>query len=146
MRAAPELRFWSKVKPDGDCLAWTGASSAAKPGQPYIYGFFGFGSPCRNVLAHRWAYAYVYGCIPQGLVIDHLCRNTLCVNPAHLEAVTQRENVMRGTGPSAVNATKTHCKQGHELSGWNLKLGKKGRDCRTCVNGSNTRRRAEKKA
>lgn len=58
--------------------------------------------------AHRWAYYAWVGPIPEGLVIDHLCRNTICVNPDHLEAVTQQENILRSEP-----AQRTHCPQGH---------------------------------
>ena len=63
--------------------------------------------------AHRLAYELVKGPISDGLQIDHLCRNRACINPDHLEAVTQRENILRGEGVAALNARKTHCPQGH---------------------------------
>jgi hypothetical protein len=66
------------------------------------------------------------------LTLDHLCRNKACVNPAHLEPVTNRENVLRGVGLSAENARKTHCKRGHPLSGDNVVVSKGGRK-RRCV-------------
>ena len=66
---------------------------------------------------HRFAYELLVGPIPKGLTIDHVkskeCISTLCVNPAHLEAVTLRENILRGNGLAAMNAKKTHCPQGH---------------------------------
>lgn len=68
------------------------------------------------VLAHRYAYELLVGPIPEGLHIDHLCRVRLCVNPAHLEAVTCHENNRRSTSPTAVNAKKTHCPRGHEYT------------------------------
>jgi hypothetical protein len=88
--------------------------------------------------AHRFAYSVLVGPIPDGLQIDHLCRNEMCVNPEHLEPVTQRINMLRGTGPQAVNAQKTHCPKGHPLSGNNVyahtvrATGTPGRRCRTC--------------
>ena len=66
-----------------------------------------------SVFAHRWAYQNLVGEIPDGLVLDHLCRNPSCVNPDHLDVVSQRENIVRGIGPSAINAMKMTCVNGH---------------------------------
>jgi hypothetical protein len=66
--------------------------------------------------AHRAAYEEAYGPIPNGLVIDHLCRNKQCSNPEHLEAVTQRVNALRGTSPAAISARKKTCQKGHPFS------------------------------
>lgn len=65
---------------------------------------------------HRLAYMYWKGPIPSHLVIDHLCRNTLCCNPDHLEIVTNKENALRGVGACGLNSQKTHCKGGHLLA------------------------------
>jgi hypothetical protein len=133
-------RFWAKVDksagPDG-CWPWTGAR------QDKGYGLF---SPThsRQVGAHRVAYELTTGQIPDGMVIDHLCRNPPCVNPAHLEPVTSRENLLRGTTLAAANATKTHCDHGHEFTPENTRITKPEgkRICRTCAREWMRRRRA----
>jgi hypothetical protein len=66
------------------------------------------------VKAHRWSYENAYGKIPDGKVIDHLCRNKACVNPSHMEVVTVRVNTMRGVGFTSVNAKKIRCPKGHK--------------------------------
>lgn len=83
--------------------------------------------------AHRVSYEMAKGPIPDGLTIDHLCRNPACVKPEHLEAVTIKENTMRGTSPSAKNAVKTHCKNNHEFNEENTYFHKgQRRTCRAC--------------
>ncbi|CAA9323420.1 MAG: endonuclease [uncultured Gemmatimonadetes bacterium] len=99
----------------------------------------------RRHLAHRHYYEQQVGPIPEGLVIDHLCRNTRCVNPAHLEAVTTRENILRGVGWSGTHARKTHCPAGHPLEGDNLSayhLRKGQRKCLACHAARQRERRA----
>lgn len=105
-----EQRFWAKVdrrNPD-ECWEWTGAKNLGGYGSIHV----GPRGSAR-LAAHRLAYELLIGPIPDGLCLDHLCRNRACVNPAHLEPVTNRENILRGTGATARHARQTHCKRGH---------------------------------
>lgn len=106
-------RWAAKVKlpaaPDG-CWEWVGAKNGAGYGHMQRgVGRSGF------IGGHRYAYERFIGPLPDAMTIDHLCRNRGCVNPSHLEVVSQGENVLRGDAPPAVNARKTHCRHGHEL-------------------------------
>ncbi len=92
--------------------------------------YFGHG---KGSYVHRVMYEWAFGRIPSGLVIDHLCRNTRCVNPGHLEAVTSRVNTLRGLSPSAMEAQQTHCIHGHPFDIVNTHYKRDGRrDCRSC--------------
>lgn len=107
-------RLWSKVEvhhPAG-CWEWIGKSD------PRGYGVFTIKS--KSFLAHRVAYTTLIGPIPQGMCLDHLCRNHSCVNPDHLRVVSERENLLAGYGFGAKRARQTLCKNGHPLSGQNL--------------------------
>lgn len=83
---------------------------------------------------HRLGYEALVGPIPEGLTLDHLCRNTRCWNPRHLEPVTHGENCRRGNGWSGRNARKTHCPAGHSYDSSNtyLRPDGTGRDCIAC--------------
>jgi hypothetical protein len=98
------------------------------------YGWLRIGNPSKALLAHRLMYEQYRGPIPEGLSLDHLCRNKWCVNPDHLEAVTHRTNVLRGVGPTAINARMTHCRNGHEFTPETIVIDKKYgyKKCRIC--------------
>jgi hypothetical protein len=129
---ALEDRFWKKVAVGGrdECWLWQGATangygraySRVRDGKYFVDG------------AHRIAYELTNGPIPDGLQIDHLCRNRLCVNPTHLEVVTQRENLLRGETIPARRAAQTHCVNGHEFTPENTYRRKEDgvRQCRAC--------------
>lgn len=124
MVATAEARFWKKVDRTEGCWTWTASTNGAG------YGVLAMSRDGMKVLAHRFSYELAYGPIPPGLVIDHLCRNTRCVNPSHLEAVTQKVNNLRGGSPSSQQAKQTHCKRGHEFVLERTPSGR--RRCRRC--------------
>ncbi len=139
-------RFWSQVdKGDGTgCWLWTGAGAGDG------YGGFSVGSrtdgTLRRVPAHRFAYQLEVGPVPDDKLLDHLCHNRAaacpggavcqhrrCVRPDHLEAVTNRVNLLRGKGLAAANFRKTHCPKSHPYDLLNTRVDKRGRRyCRTC--------------
>ncbi len=135
MGQTTEQRFWARVDKDGPlpaawnpareggcCWLWRGAtyrSFNTRYGRVSVAG--------RLILVHRFAYELQHGPILDGLQIDHLCRITLCVNPAHMEPVTAKENTRRGVG------SKTHCKYGHPFDTANTQIDANGyRNCRAC--------------
>lgn len=126
----------------GGCIEWRGGTNGVGYGvfHPYTT------TTNRKAYAHRWSYEQARGPIPPGLHLDHLCRNTLCVNPDHLEPVTGAVNVLRGVSSPAMNARKTECKLGHALSGSNLYIdpGTGYRKCRECARIRDRARRPRK--
>lgn len=114
-------------KKDNGCWDWTASKTK------------GYGQLVRNrrhQLAHRAIYELFNPKIPAGNVLHHKCENKSCVNPDHLQPLTQRQNILRGNGASAKNKTKTHCPKGHEYKGDNIYLRPDRpthRQCKKCL-------------
>lgn len=123
--------IWQKTDRSGDCWVWTAGKNAKRYGQICLYD-----KQTRRQFsfkAHRVSYEAVHGKIPDGLQIDHLCKNPSCIRPSHLEAVSARTNNIRSTSPTSILAQKTHCMRGHPLSGENLHIRPNGnRACKLC--------------
>lgn len=143
-------RFWTLVDKNGpvpeydhslgECWIWNGPTT--KLGYVKCVAVAGF-----TQQPHRASYILANGSIPSGLDIDHLCRVPACVRPNHLEAVTHRENILRGVSPTAINARKTHCPQGHPYSGDNLRINTDGgRKCLICHNAKSRRWKLKQRA
>ena len=124
--------FWNKVKlsdklyNDEPCWNWVGAKNKQGYGRFNVNG--------KAVRTHRYSYELFKKSIPTGLVIDHLCKNTSCCNPDHLEPVTQKENTLKGMTGQHIRVPRTHCKRGHEYTPENIiphTNNKRGR-CRIC--------------
>jgi hypothetical protein len=130
-----------KVMESG-CHEWTASRSPEGYGRFYLNG--------RPNQAHRVSYELFVGPIPEGLELDHLCRNRACVNPEHLEPVTRAENNARGESVSKYHALKTHCPKGHPYELVGVQYRKDGatkgpqRRCKPCTYASNeaSRKRA----
>lgn len=107
------------------CWRWTGPISSKGYGKSSMGGL-------STRYAHRVVYHLLVGPIPAGLELDHLCRRRCCVNPAHLEPVTGRENRLRGSSPNYVTHVTKVCQRGHQIVGLNDYRGR----CRECRNES----------
>jgi hypothetical protein len=136
--AASVERFWTRIRKPGsnDCWAWTGALTEKGYGRfsPRVDG------RSVHIFAHRFAFEATVGPIPAGLQLDHLCRNRACVNPAHLEPVDARTNLLRGETEAARNAAKVECLRGHPFDTANTYVTPNGRrQCRICRNAASRR-------
>ena len=133
MKVLERLRVKLAVNPETSCWEWTGCRDN-RPGKGY--GYVRLGGKTR--LAHRALYQMFVGPIPDGLQVDHLCRNTGCVNPEHLEAVTPQLNVLRSE-----RAQRTHCPKGHVYDDDNTYIRPDAghRDCRRCKRDFDRRQR-----
>lgn len=118
-------RLLRQARMGDTCWEWSAYRNASGYGVCWFMGR-------RNFLAHRATFTLAKGPIPNGLVIDHLCRNHACVNPAHLEAVTTRVNLLRGNTVTARNAAATHCPRRHAYTPENTAMRDGSRRCRTC--------------
>lgn len=119
---------FSRMHLVGDgCFDWTGSGDGKGYGKISVGG--------RMLRAHRVSYELFVGPIPDGMTIDHLCRNRGCVKFTHLEAVSLKENVHRGDTVAARNAAKTHCPSGHEYSAENMTARSvpNRRECKICM-------------
>lgn len=134
--SSPEESIAMRTRREGDCLVWTGAL--------YPNGYGMISTKGKNTRVHRYAWERENGPIPDGLVIDHLCRNRKCVSPDHLEVVTQAENVRRGeAGHHMRQKSKAidSCPRGHAYTPENTRINRAGaRVCRTCVRSSSMAR------
>lgn len=137
-KSAAKDRFWANVHKTEGCWVWVGYM-----GQ---YGYGRFYVNRTRVPAQRFAYELLVGPIPEGLMLDHLCRNRACVNPKHLEPVSGRDNTLRGTGLTAQNAKKAHCPAGHPYDLFNTSHDRAGsRKCKECRRRREGKRRERKR-
>jgi len=131
-------RVMERIAWDGKgCCIWMGATAGRDRSHGHINTD---GKTYRYV--HIIVYEYIYGSVPKGLVLDHICDNGLCVWPYHLKPVTNKVNILRGNSPSAINARKDTCIYGHLYTSENTykRPGKSGRECRICLKARNDRR------
>jgi hypothetical protein len=123
-------KFWNNAYPiENGCWIWAATIS------PKGYGYIHWNGV--NYRAHRLPWIFLVSRISEGLHLDHLCRERSCVNPAHLEPVTPRENIMRGEGFASKLARSTSCKSGHPFDASNtifeMSAGATRRQCRACA-------------
>lgn len=130
-------RFMDKVEITKTCWIWKGAKKKGRERKSKFSYYGAFGLQGKTLSAHVVSYRIFKDTIPEGKEIDHLCRNTLCVNPAHLEAVTHSENCKRGLAGEHRKREClkiTHCPKGHEYNAKNTYINKRGyRSCNICA-------------
>ena len=129
--ASEHLALTMRGRSQEECWQWLGSLNRN-----------GYGNCCHNgkgMPAYRFAYEFLVGPVPDGLELDHLCRNPPCVNPAHLEPVTHQENIRRHF------ATITHCPQGHDYTAENTRLDRYGRKCWECLRAREKNRKSGRK-
>lgn len=124
-RISPRVNFMAE-----GCFVWEGQTTN------WGYGIISVSGTKQAI--HRFVYEQVFGPIPEGLVIDHMCRNKLCVNPSHLQAISHEENVALG------GLRKTHCPSGHEYNEENTYMYRNSRRCRKCIKRHNDGIKARK--
>jgi hypothetical protein len=124
-------RFWEKVHRDGECWVWTGAiATSSRGGQQYGQFWDGTQRPSgsyRTVYAHRMSYELAVGPIPDGMQLDHLCHNGLCVRPSHLRVVTNKQNQehLRGAHPTNKSGARGVCWH-PQIRRWQVRVGHNG--------------------
>lgn len=137
MKTTAEQRFWSQVRKTKKCWNWCGSKMGLGYGRIFVKG--------KSIVAHRFSYMLLKGSIRKGLELDHLCRNKKCVNPSHLEAVSHKENCLRGRSFTAFHAAKKYCKRGHKFNSKNTRMIvhknrlSPARNCKLCAKITNKR-------
>lgn len=138
INTAENLHRLIEYCPTTGCWLWMGTLNKGGYGSVSV--------KMKRRLAHRVMYEHYRGPIPKPLVLDHLCRTPVCVNPDHLEAVTDRVNLLRGNTLTARRAAQTHCMRGHAFTPENTYRKPNGtRRCRACFLAAMRRRWARKR-